>query len=109
VKFKGVIERDIGEVQGEGNIAGKYRKLVGLIRRAALLATPDRVIRGDDRVPWMTREIGESRMERNRLRRDMGARRVEWVGKCAEVDRLSKEAQRRVWRQSMERWRRRRI
>ena len=62
----------------------KLNTFVDHVRKTAAIAVPQKVCRKKEN-PWMNAELMSLVLERNRLRREMGAHRDAWVGKTREV------------------------
>ena len=99
-EYKRYIDERAVIIDEETNIPEKYKKLVETMKEAAKKATPIKVKRKDG-IHWETSEIRKAKKCRNRLRRDLTARREEWVQKSREVGRLIREAKTRVWREKL--------
>ena len=88
-------------VEGETDIRKKRTILVRIIKEAAEIATPRKVPRKGDEA-WLNVDIKRVRRERNRARRNMRTERREWLAKNIELQRLTREAKSRIWRDNLE-------
>ena len=81
--------------------ATKLNTFVDHVRNAAAIAVPQKVCRKKE-TPWINAKLKSLVLERNPLRREMGAHRDAWVTKTREVLDKDQEAKRNTLRAHLE-------
>ena len=99
--YKSLVTEGIEQMTAESDIPDRLKTFSAILKDAAKVAVPRRVIREDDR-PWMNSELRSLTRERNRLRRDMRHNREEWVRVNKLVIEKTKEAKRAVWHANLD-------